>query len=155
MDLAQNEFSSLRNCQFIESRVYEDDETLETEQPQEQNESVSEDRDKKITEIISTGLEIMDKYYDKVTVPVSDSEDDEETNYVLKPKDLYVNRPLPYIIGTDEWHKESHIGLEDSEVESESEKSLEEYSSDSESDVSLTSQFSKRNNVSITNLLLN
>lgn len=32
LDLAQNEFQNLKNTQFIESRVYDDDETLDSKE---------------------------------------------------------------------------------------------------------------------------
>lgn len=54
----------------------------------------------------------------------------------MRPKDLYIERPLPYIIGTTEWHKSWHVGLEDSSSDSETEKVSENFSeSDSESDL--------------------
>lgn len=55
---------------------------------------------------------------------------------ILRPKDPYIERPLPYIIGTEEWYKKWHVGLEDTSSEGESEKLSEEFSnSDSESDL--------------------
>lgn len=36
---------------------------------------------------------------------------------VFRPKDPYHNRPLPYLIGSKEWHEKWHIGLIDSDLE--------------------------------------
>jgi hypothetical protein len=141
LNIAQNKFQSLRNTQFIESRVYEDDETL----PQSENESktkpqeeVEPDRTEDIRLAALKGLEVLDQYFDKVEVSVSDSEDEDIDlpNYVLRPKDLYIDRPLPYVIGSEEWHKNWHVGLEDSSSDSETEKVSDQFSeSDSESDL--------------------
>lgn len=56
------------------------------------------------------------------------------SSYVLKPKDLYVHRPLPPIIGSEDWDKKWY--LEDASSESESDKVSETFSdTDSEDDL--------------------
>ncbi|KAJ3650580.1 hypothetical protein Zmor_016670 [Zophobas morio] len=139
LNIAQNEFQSLRNTQFIESRVYEDDESLP--QPDVENKTKVEEKNDHTEDIrlaALKGLEVLDEYFDKVEVSVSDSEDDDIDlpNYVLRPKDLYIQRPLPYVIGSADWHKNWHVGLEDSSSDSETEKVSDKFSeSDSESDL--------------------
>lgn len=51
---------------------------------------------------------------------------------MLKLKDPYIDRPLPYLIGTENWQKKWHVGLLPSDDESESEKEQDVYSSDSD-----------------------
>ncbi|XP_044260910.1 WASH complex subunit 2 isoform X2 [Tribolium madens] len=138
LDIAQNEFQSLRNSQFIESRVYEDDETLEATGEAKAEEEKEVDKTEEVRLAALKGLEVLEKYFDRVEVSVSDSEDDDIDlpNYVLRPKDLYIDRPLPYVIGSEEWHRTWHVGLEDSSSGSETEKVSDNFSeSDSESDL--------------------
>lgn len=53
---------------------------------------------------------------------------------VLRARDPYQDRPLPYVIGTEKWKTSSKIGLESSSSESEQmEEDEEESSSDAES----------------------
>ncbi|XP_044763788.1 WASH complex subunit 2 [Coccinella septempunctata] len=140
VDLSRNEFSSLRNTQFVECRVYDDDETLflEKSKDEEKKNNVPEEETvEDFREAVALGLEILDEYYDKVKVTVSDSEgeDEDEPSYVYRRKDPYINRRLPFVIGSEEWHKKWHVGLE--ETDSENEQSSEKLSeSESEDNVS-------------------
>lgn len=106
----------------------------------------------------------MDKYFDRVTIELSDSEDDGEEvqkewvphssqsnarsyivsnnclrlcyfSVVYQLKDRYKDRPLPYLIGTKEWHEKWHIGL----AEDENEESDDEDKGGSGDDASLSS----------------
>lgn len=54
-------------------------------------------------------------------------------SYILQPKDMYCERPLPYLIGTQEWYTKWHVGLK-SETDSESEKEEDSFSSSTDSD---------------------
>lgn len=36
---------------------------------------------------------------------------------VFRPKDQYADRPLPYLIGSKEWHEKWHIGLNEEDSE--------------------------------------
>lgn len=141
LDEAKNDFRTLRNTQFIESRVYEDDETVPQEaktQEEEVDKQSKEEKVREVREAILGGIAVVERYFDKVEVPGSDSEDETDfTSFVLKPKDPYVDRPLPFVIGTDEWYKKWHVGLLDSSSESEDEKVSEKFSdSDSVSETS-------------------
>ncbi|XP_065170517.1 WASH complex subunit 2A [Atheta coriaria] len=127
LDLVKNQFLGLQNTQFIESRVYEDDETVT--QPIVTPTEVKLDENKK-KELLKTavidGLKVIDKYYDKISIPESDSEGDETdcSNYVLREKDPYIHRPLPYVIGTDEWHTKWHAGLVESSEDSDNDDEI-------------------------------
>lgn len=73
-------------------------------------------------------MKMIDKYFEKVSLDLSDSDDDDGiASVVLHPKDPYKSRPLPYLIGSKEWYEKWHIGL----VESDSD---EEVASDNEVD---------------------
>lgn len=62
-------------------------------------------------------------------------------SYVLRLKDPYIERPLPLVIGTDEWYKKWHAGLKESSSESESDKSSEKFSdTDSETDLPISNR---------------
>ncbi|KAB0791810.1 hypothetical protein PPYR_03610 [Photinus pyralis] len=141
LDEAKNDFRTLRNTQFIESRVYEDDETVPQEAKTQDDEVHKQSKEEKVREVreaILGGIAVVERYFDKVEVPGSDSEDETDfTSFVLKPKDPYVDRPLPFVIGTDEWYKKWHVGLLDSSSESEDEEVSEKFSdSDSVSESS-------------------
>ncbi|KAJ8963320.1 hypothetical protein NQ318_018789 [Aromia moschata] len=135
LEITQNEFQSLRNSQFIESRVYEDDETINGKDDikEEEKKLTEEQKQGRIRETTLEGLNVMEKYFNRIEVSISDSEEESEKSYVLQSKDLYGDRPLPLIIGTEEWYKKWHVGLTDSSSDSESDKVSETYSdSDSE-----------------------
>ncbi|KAJ2943456.1 hypothetical protein O0L34_g12263 [Tuta absoluta] len=109
-----NKFTALSNSQFIESRVYDDD-----------NEDINEHEKPKIEPeqkpdemaSIKRSLEILENLHESVTILCdsdsdSGTDDDEDiTRVVLKPKDLYADRPLPYIIGSKPWKAKWHAGL--------------------------------------------
>ncbi|XP_056639918.1 WASH complex subunit 2 [Diorhabda sublineata] len=136
LDLSQNEFQSLKNTQFIESRVYDDDETLDSNG----NEKVLEQNAKQPEEEthfdvnLTLEVELLDKYFETVEISISDSEDESEKSFVLKPIDVYTDRPLPPLIGSKEWYTNWY--LEDEFNDTDSQKSEEVYS-DSDSDNNL------------------
>lgn len=152
---ATNEFMGLRNTQFIESRVYEDDETLptKTEEKEEKPKVTEAERLEEMKKAICNGLEIIDKYYEKVEIPESDSEEDiSEMSFLYRPIDPYIDRPLPYVIGTQEWHKYWHVGLGFSSSDSELENDQEQFSeSDSEYEIQ---KLPKRDNTQVIRFFL-
>ncbi|KAK0176487.1 hypothetical protein PV328_000618 [Microctonus aethiopoides] len=131
IDNVTNASLALANTQFIESRVYEDDTDNEVQQD---NVKKSDEKNSPNTEImtetemiaavsenIQRGLAVMDEKYERLEVISSDSEDENEKSqpsFILRPKDPYQNRPLPYVIGTDKWKSSNKIGLESSSSES-------------------------------------
>ncbi|XP_062926810.1 WASH complex subunit 2A isoform X3 [Mobula hypostoma] len=150
-----NDFLMLSNIQFIENRVYDEDveETVkpdsgdkpaEVEKTREQKEA---ELIAKVQEAVRHGLKVLDSAFEQLDIKAgnSDSEDEETTErveHLLEPKDLYVDRPLPYIIGSSQFMKEDDVGLGDlsseesvdsergSIVESEEEREKEEESED-------------------------
>ncbi|XP_041722229.2 WASH complex subunit 2C isoform X3 [Coregonus clupeaformis] len=130
-----NDFLMLSNTQFIENRVYDDEEVEEPgpkpevlERPPEQVNSISP-REKtreqkeaelipKVQEAVNYGLRVLDSAFEQLDIKAgnSDSEDEEATDRVepiLEPKDLYVDRPLPYLIGSQLFMAQDDIGLGD------------------------------------------
>ncbi|XP_063392535.1 WASH complex subunit 2 [Cydia fagiglandana] len=133
-----NKFLALSNTQFVESRVYEDDAdvappAVEKELPK------AKDLASDLTKL-KESLQILESYHEPLLiVRDSDSDSDSDENddrLVLKPKDLYADRPLPYIIGSQAWKSKWHAGLvpDDSDSDSSTSKveEVEQYSESEE-----------------------
>lgn len=155
LDNANNYFLGLSNTKFIEARVYDDnDEVIKTEDVSDNKLQLSEEEI--IVEAFKQGLEFVTSDFEKVQIENSDSEsetEDEKTFYLLQPINKYHLRPLPAIIGTNEWFDDDKVGLADevkdeaaqSESESEDENEVilkdedkieeSDFSSDPESEV--------------------
>ncbi|CAF3331452.1 unnamed protein product [Rotaria socialis] len=129
-----NEFTSLANTQFIENRVYDEDETINAkaskkdEQSTEKTVSNSEAQEKvlqRYVEAIQYGLAILDTHFEHVEAKLDNiqngasslADDDEDVGVpvepILEPKDPYIFRPLPYLIGTTEFMQDDFVGLGD------------------------------------------
>ncbi|XP_015678530.1 WASH complex subunit 2-like, partial [Protobothrops mucrosquamatus] len=124
-----NGFLMLSNMQFIENRVYDDEmdeliskteggDKLEQEKTREQKEA---DLIPKIQEAINFGLQVLDSAFEQLDIKAGNSDSEEETNerleLILEPKDLYVDRPLPYLIGSQLFMEQDDVGLGDPSTE--------------------------------------
>ncbi|XP_042192664.1 WASH complex subunit 2C isoform X4 [Callorhinchus milii] len=122
-----NDFLMLSNTQFIENRVY-DDEVEETTpkpetggrpaEPEKTREQKEAELIPKVQEAVRFGLRVLDSAFEQldITAGNSDSEDEESgesAEPLLEPKDLYVDRPLPYLIGSQQFLEEEDVGLGD------------------------------------------
>ncbi|KAM3955487.1 family with sequence similarity 21 [Aphomia sociella] len=119
-----NRFMALSNSQFIESRVYDDDvdvvaSTEQTKEPPKTADTTVE------LEKLRQSLKVLESMHEPLHIlrdsdSESDTEDEDVGRLVLKPKDLYADRPLPYIIGSSAWKSKWHAGLlpDDSDTDS-------------------------------------
>ncbi|OWF44676.1 WASH complex subunit 2A-like isoform X2 [Mizuhopecten yessoensis] len=139
-----NDFIMLANTQFVENRVYDEDVSQEgaakEETKPEEQEKTREQREAelipKVKEALTLGINVIDEAFEKLDSHVadSDSEDDDETGYrvdpILEPKDPYLSRPLPLLIGTPNFLNDDNVGL----LEEESEEEESDHGSISESE---------------------
>ncbi|XP_039337438.1 WASH complex subunit 2A-like isoform X3 [Mauremys reevesii] len=121
-----NDFLMLSNTQFIENRVYDDEveepipktevgDKAEQEKTREQKEA---DLIPKIQEAVNYGLQVLDSAFEQLDIKAGNSDsEEEETNerveLILEPKDLYIDRPLPYLIGSQLFMDRDDVGLGD------------------------------------------
>ncbi|XP_055018428.1 WASH complex subunit 2A-like [Boleophthalmus pectinirostris] len=122
-----NDFLMLSNTQFIENRVY-DEEVEETvakadaTEKQPEQEKTKEQKEAelipKMQEAVTYGLKVLESAFEHLDIKAgnSDSEDEEvpdRVDAILEPKDLYVDRPLPYLIGSQAFMEQDDVGLGD------------------------------------------
>ncbi|XP_073441939.1 WASH complex subunit 2-like isoform X2 [Dendrobates tinctorius] len=121
-----NDFLMLSNTQFIENRVYDEEveehvvktdlgEKPEQEKTREQKEV---ELIPKIQEAVNFGLRVLETAFEQLDIKAgnSDSEDEEvneRVELILEPKDLYIDRPLPYLIGSQLFMQQEDVGLGD------------------------------------------
>ncbi|XP_066534742.1 WASH complex subunit 2 isoform X2 [Hoplias malabaricus] len=122
-----NDFLMLSNTQFIENRVY--DEEVEDPAPKTEAQEKHPEQEKtreqkeaelipKVQEAVNYGLKVLESAFEQLDIKAgnSDSEDEEVADRVepiLEPKDLYVDRPLPYLIGSQAFMEQDDVGLGD------------------------------------------
>ncbi|XP_057257055.1 WASH complex subunit 2A-like isoform X2 [Pezoporus wallicus] len=121
-----NDFLMLSNTQFIENRVYDEEveepipkadagDKTEQEKTREQKEA---DLIPKIQEAVNYGLQVLDSAFEQLDIKAGNSDSEEEENnerveLILEPKDLYIDRPLPYLIGSQQFMEQDDVGLGD------------------------------------------
>uniref|UniRef100_A0A671NK49 WASH complex subunit FAM21-like n=1 Tax=Sinocyclocheilus anshuiensis TaxID=1608454 RepID=A0A671NK49_9TELE len=122
-----NDFLMLSNTQFIENRVYDEEvedpapkpETMEKQPEQEKTREQKEaELIPKIQEAVNYGLKVLESAFEQLDIKAgnSDSEDEEtleKVEPILEAKDLYVDRPLPYLIGSQAFMDQDDVGLGD------------------------------------------
>lgn len=134
---AMNNFNNLAHKQFVENRVYLDDETAEKKKeeplpdPAAADGNSTEQTIKKFTEAVSLGLGAMKKSPFWVAVESDPAEDAPEAGKI----NPYLRRKLPFIVGTAEYHDDDRCGLDDEDYFDEDEDG-------SGSDSDLSSDFS-------------
>nr|KAF6456805.1 hypothetical protein HJG63_011461 [Rousettus aegyptiacus] len=118
-----NDFLMLSNTQFIENRVYDEEveepvlkvdaEKAEQEKTREQKEV---DLIPKVQEAVNYGLQVLDNAFEQLDIKAGNSDSEEEdanerVELILEPKDLYIDRPLPYLIGSKLFMEQEDVGL--------------------------------------------
>ncbi|XP_034367419.1 WASH complex subunit 2C isoform X3 [Arvicanthis niloticus] len=158
-----NDFLMLSNTQFIENRVYDEEveeQVLKVEAERTEQEKTREQKEidliPKVQEAVNYGLQVLDSAFEQLDIKAgnSDSEEDdanERVELILEPKDLYIDRPLPCLIGSKLFMEQEDVGLGelsseegsvgsdrgsivDSEDEKEEEESDEDFASHSDND---------------------
>ncbi|KAJ8706240.1 hypothetical protein PYW08_010866 [Mythimna loreyi] len=127
-----NQFMALSSSQFIERRVYDDDDVA-TEVPAVKEPPKPEVRDELTS--LKRSISVLENAHEIITIlqdsdTESDTDDEMPARMVLKPKDMYANRPLPYIIGSQPWKNKWHAGLVLEDSDSDSSASKVEHDSD-------------------------
>jgi hypothetical protein len=128
--------------------------SVDTKPPEKTKEEKEQDLFATINEALNIGMSIMDNYFDKIDVNAlkkeagSDEEDEGEEEIeaelkkqkgaeeliIYETKDPYVLHSLPYLIGTNSYLENDHVGLKDFDSEEEEEVEEEEEQIDEEED---------------------
>ncbi|XP_028325021.1 WASH complex subunit 2 isoform X3 [Gouania willdenowi] len=122
-----NDFLMLSNTQFIENRVYDEEieETVpkaEASEKQPEQEKTREQKEAelipKMQEAVNYGLGVLESAFEHLDMKAGNSDSEEEdimdrVEPILEPKDLYVDRPLPYLIGSQAFMEHEDVGLGD------------------------------------------
>ncbi|VDN57437.1 unnamed protein product [Dracunculus medinensis] len=129
-----NRLTSLSSNQFIENRVLDDDYVDDTwiSKHKEKDETIKvpenekhEEMVKIIHEAVVAGIDLINKRFKKIEMKPEDFDEDDDPTFlpdaVFEPYDPHLNRPLPFIIGSDEWKKSPTAGLKDMPASTKSE----------------------------------
>ncbi|XP_055687726.1 WASH complex subunit 2 [Lutzomyia longipalpis] len=137
---------ALQHTQFVENRVHDEDEDENVAAPDKARKDEADTKQMSpmttLNTLLGNSVKCLNNCYERVDVELDEDsadEDDEPTrSVVFRPRDPYRHRPLPYVIGSKEFKEKWHVGLVDSESDTENEDAqFSEGASESEMSVSL------------------
>lgn len=119
-----NDFLMLSNTQFIENRVYDEEvaepipksDTGDKQDQEKTREQKEAELIPKVQEAVNYGLQVLESAFEQLDIKAGNSDSEEEevnerVEPILEPKDLYIDRPLPYIIGSQLFMEQEDVGL--------------------------------------------
>ncbi|XP_043912291.1 WASH complex subunit 2A-like isoform X2 [Protopterus annectens] len=128
-----NDFLMLSNTQFIENRVYDEEledpvskpETGEKNEQEKTREQKEAELIPKVQEAVNHGLRVLESAFEQLDIKAGNSDSEEEevnerVELILEPKDLYIDRPLPCLIGSKQFMEQDDVGLGDLSTDEES-----------------------------------
>nr|CAD7572188.1 unnamed protein product [Timema californicum] len=141
-----NTFLSLTNTQFMENRVYDDDDNKKSPLEDGNSDKVQTKEEQgadviaRMKASVTLGMSVLDTMFDAVDVSDSDSEEESSTSLghtVFQPRDPYMSRPLPCLIGSKEFIEDDRVGLGEllSEEETSEKHGIHSSSSEATSDI--------------------
>ncbi|XP_054279808.1 WASH complex subunit 2 isoform X2 [Macrosteles quadrilineatus] len=138
-----NRFWTLSDTQFVENRVYDDDDITSPTAPPTLQVNQTEDNEavviQRLRDAIQNGIHVLDSKFETVQVPASDSDEEDSSPHsgvILKPVNRYKDRRLPHLIGSAEFTADDTLGLREvpSDEETDDFKSASDKSNDSVED---------------------
>lgn len=113
-----NTFEAVSDTQFVENRVYDEEEdVLPSYQGKEKDVPIATNINEKLEIALKTCSDILESKFEAVSIPVSDSDDDTDisnSEVIFIPKNKYKSRPLPHLIGGEEFYNDDSLGLQSS-----------------------------------------
>uniref|UniRef100_A0A8C5QL69 WASH complex subunit 2C n=1 Tax=Leptobrachium leishanense TaxID=445787 RepID=A0A8C5QL69_9ANUR len=121
-----NDFLMLSNTQFIENRVYDEEieepvtkpDTGDKPEQEKSREQKEAELIPKIQQAVNYGLQVLETAFEPLDIKAGNSDSEEEevngrVEPILEPKDLYLDRPLPHLIGSQLFMQQDDVGLGD------------------------------------------
>lgn len=132
-----NKLGNLQHSLFIENLVKDDVTPTPSTSSCDKNQVNQKDNDSSnpiqiLDKILGNNLKMLNNFYEKIDINLNDDSDDDDTptaNVIYRSRNIYHERPLPYIFGSKDWADHWHVGLCDSD-DNFSEDEIEEFSDD-------------------------
>lgn len=89
-----NRLMSLQNSQFVENRVYDDEETLTSSTSNVDKIQSTAEKPSLVDALqyaLNSGVKMMDKYYEKVSFVLSDDSEDDEVDEAVQSSKRYID----------------------------------------------------------------
>uniref|UniRef100_A0A915AVM2 Integrase catalytic domain-containing protein n=1 Tax=Parascaris univalens TaxID=6257 RepID=A0A915AVM2_PARUN len=115
--------ASFANDQFIESRVYDEPCVVSAETPRSVKKTAQrqEETVENICEAVSLSFAMIKSHFKRIEMRPEDFDEDDDPTFipdpVFEPFDSHLSRPLPFLIGTNDWNTSLSAGVRDTPVE--------------------------------------
>lgn len=110
-----NSFEGVSDSQFVENRVYDEEDVMICEDEKPINDSITLNLNKRLEESLKECAKTLESKFEELNITMSDSEEDIDVfnkgEVILVPKNRYKSRPLPHLFGGQDFFSDDSLGL--------------------------------------------
>ncbi|XP_066906934.1 WASH complex subunit 2A isoform X2 [Halyomorpha halys] len=110
-----NCFEGVSDSQFVENRVYDEEDVMICEDDKPVNDSTTLNLNKRLEESLKQCAKTLESKFEELNITMSDSEEDIDVfnkgEVILVPKNRYKSRPLPHLFGGQDFFSDDSLGL--------------------------------------------